>query len=113
MRLVLRVLLSGLAVVLLSEFLDGVNVDNYKTAIIVAVVVAVLNLIVKPLLVLFTLPVTVFTLGLFMLVINAVIIMLADYLIDGFSVTGIWSAMGFSVLLSILQAILAMFLKKD
>lgn len=113
MRLFLRLLLSAVAVVILSEFLDGVTLNSYKTAVIVAFAIGVLNLLVKPLLVLFTLPVTILTLGLFMLVINAIIIMLADFLVDGFSVSGIWSAMGFSLLLSILQSILFMFLKKD
>lgn len=113
MKLVLRVLLSALAVIIAAEFLDGVNVNNYVTAVIVAVTIAVLNLLVKPLLVVLTLPITVLTLGLFMLVINAVIIMLSGYFVGGFSVSGIWSAMGFSLLLSIVQSLLYMFLNND
>jgi len=70
------------------------------------VVLSVLNLLVKPLLVILTLPVTILTLGLFLLVINAVIILLASNLVSGFAVDGFWTALLFSLLLSLLQALL-------
>ncbi|CAZ96601.1 phage holin family protein [Zobellia galactanivorans] len=113
MKLILRILLSALAVVILSKVLPHVFVDSYTTAIIVAVVLSLLNFIVKPILVLLTLPVTILTLGLFLLVINAVIILLADNLIDGFTVDGILWAILFSLLLSFLQSILFSLLKED
>ncbi|MBC6999703.1 phage holin family protein [Cytophaga sp. FL35] len=113
MKLILRILLSALAVVILSKILPNVSVDSYLTAVIVAVVLSLLNLIVKPILVIFTLPVTILTLGLFLLIINAIIILLADNLIDGFSVDGIWWALLFSLLLSFLQSILFSLLKED
>lgn len=113
MNLILRVLLSAVAVVVLSKILPGVGVDTYVTAIIVAVVLSLLNFIVKPILVILTLPVTIVTLGLFLLVINAIIILLADKLVDGFGVDSIWWALIFSLLLSIFQSILFSFLKKD
>lgn len=113
MNLILRVLLSAVAVVVLSKILPGVGVDTYLTAIIVAVVLSLLNFIVKPILVILTLPVTIITLGLFLLVVNASIILLADYFVDGFSVSNIWWALIFSLLLSIFQSILFSFLKKD
>ncbi|MDO1502469.1 phage holin family protein [Winogradskyella maritima] len=103
MKLIIRLLLNALAVFILAHVLDGVAVDGYVGAIIVAVVLAILNLLVKPILVILTLPVTIVTLGLFLLVINALIILLADKLIDGFAVSGFWTAILFSVLLSILQ----------
>lgn len=106
MKLVIRLLLTALAVIVLSKLLSGVNVDSYTTAIIVAIVLALLNLFVKPLLVLLTLPATILTLGLFLFVINACIILLADKLIDGFSVSSFWIALLFSILLTILQSIL-------
>lgn len=106
MKLVIKLLLTALAVVVLSKLLSGVNVDSYTTAIIVAIVLALLNLFVKPLLVLLTLPATILTLGLFLFVINACIILLADKLIDGFSVSSFWIALLFSILLTILQSIL-------
>jgi len=113
MNLILRVLLSAVAVVVLSKILPGVGVDTYLTAIIVAVVLSLLNFIVRPILVILTLPVTIITLGLFLLIVNASIILLADYFVDGFSVTNIWWALIFSLLLSIFQSILFSFLKKD
>lgn len=113
MKLIIRLLLNAIAVFFLANVLNGVQVDNYVTAIIVAVVLSVLNLLVKPILVILTLPITFITLGLFLLVINAIIIFLADTLIDGFSVSSIWTAILFSILLSILQAILHSFMKKD
>ncbi|MDT7829597.1 phage holin family protein [Pricia sp. S334] len=106
MKLILRVLLSGLAVVILSKILPHVSVDSYFTAIVVAIVLSLLNLIVRPILVILTLPVTILTLGLFLLIINAIIILLADNLISGFSVDGFWWALLFSLLLSFLQSLL-------
>lgn len=113
MKSILRILLSALAVVLLSKLLPGVNVDTYTTAIIVALVLSLLNFIVKPLIIIFTLPVTILTLGLFLLVINASIILLADYFVDGFVVKNMLWALIFSFLLSCLQSILFSMLKED
>lgn len=113
MKLILRILLSALAVVVLSKILPGVGVDTYTTAIIVAIVLSLLNFIVKPILVILTLPVTIITFGLFLLIINAIIILLADNLIAGFTVDNIWWALLFSLLLSFLQSILFSLLKKD
>lgn len=113
MKLIIKLLLNALAVIVLARLLSGVQVDGYLTAIIVAVVISVLNLIVKPILVIFTLPVTIVTLGLFLLVINAIIILLADGLVDGFAVSNFWWAILFSVLLSILQSFLHSLLKEE
>ncbi|WP_375323607.1 phage holin family protein [Flagellimonas sp. GZD32] len=113
MKLILRLLLNAIAVVILSYILPGVGVDSMMTAIIVAVVLSVLNFLVKPILVILTLPITILTLGLFLLVINAIIILFAANLIDGFQVVSFWWAVIFSLLLSILQAILHSVLKED
>ncbi len=113
MKFLLRMLLSALAVVILSKVLPGVGVDSYVTAIMVAIVLSLLNFLVKPLLVILTLPITIITLGIFLLFINAIIILLADYFITGFSVTNIWWAIIFSLLLSFLQSILFSLLKED
>jgi putative membrane protein len=88
-------------------------VDSYWTAILVAVVLSLLNFIVKPILIIFTLPVTILTLGLFLLIINAIIILLADYLVTGFDVEGLWWALLFSLLLSLLQSIMFSLLRED
>ncbi|MCF7568332.1 phage holin family protein [Sabulilitoribacter arenilitoris] len=115
MKLIIKLLLNAVAVFVISYLLrnNGVELDNYLTAIIVAVVLSVLNLFVKPILVILTLPITIVTLGLFLLIINAIIILLADKLIDGFSVSSIWIAVLFSILLSVLQSILHSLLKED
>ncbi|WP_452225158.1 phage holin family protein [Lacinutrix chionoecetis] len=113
MNLIIRLLLNAVAVFVLAHVLNGVNVDGYGSAIIVALVLSILNLLVKPILVILTLPITIVTLGLFLIVINALLILLADKLIDGFSVNNIWWAILFSILLSVLQSLLQSFLKKD
>jgi putative membrane protein len=113
MKFILRLVLSAIAVVVIAKLLPGVGLDNYTTALIVAAVLAILNVLVKPILVIFTLPITIVTFGLFLLIINAIIILLADKMIDGFSVASLWTAILFSILLSILQSILYGLLKED
>ncbi|WP_026979170.1 phage holin family protein [Flavobacterium tegetincola] len=112
MSLIVRLLVTAILVTLLANFLGGVAVDSFMTSIVVAVVLALLNLFVKPILVLFTLPVTIFTFGLFLLFINAIIIMLCNELVDGFSVVNFWSALLFSILLSIGQTLVFSFSKE-
>lgn len=113
MNLIIRLLLTAIAVVILAKFLPGVQVAGFTGAIIVAIVLALLNLILKPILIILTLPITVVTLGLFLLVINAIIILLAANFLDGFAVNGFWTALLFSLLLSLLQAIMFSILKED
>ncbi|GMN05931.1 hypothetical protein MTsPCn5_13200 [Croceitalea sp. MTPC5] len=113
MKFILRILLSALAVVLLAKLLPGIGVDSYVTAIVVALVLGLLNFLVKPVLVILTLPVTLVTFGLFLLVINAIIILLADYFVTGFEVQSVLWAIVFSLLLSFLQSILFSILKED
>lgn len=105
MKLLLRILVTALLVMILSYLMSGVIVDELTTAITVAIVLALLNFFVKPILVLFTLPVTIVTLGLFLLVINALMIMLCDHFIEGFRVSSFWTALFFSILLSISQSL--------
>lgn len=108
MGFILKLLLTGAAAMLTAYILPGVSIDGYVTAIILALVLAVLNAIVRPILVLLTIPVTILTLGLFLLVINALIILLADSLIAGFDTDGFLTALLFSLVLSIITAILDM-----
>ena len=107
MNVIVRILVTAFIVLLLANFLGGVSVDGFGTSIIVAIVLGLLNLIVKPLMVLFTLPVTLLTLGLFLFVINAVIILLCSELVGGFHVASFWTALLFSILLSILQSVMS------
>jgi putative membrane protein len=106
MKFLIKILVTSLAVLFSAYLLPGISVDYYTTAILVALVIALLNTFLKPLLVLLTIPVTVLTLGLFLLVINAFIILLTSELINGFRVDGFWWAMLFSIILSVVTSIL-------
>jgi putative membrane protein len=106
MNLLIRILLSAIAVILTSYLLPGVHIRDFLSAVIVAVILAILNGILKPILVILTIPITILTLGLFLLVINAVIILLASSLVPGFYVDGFWWALLFSIILSIISYLL-------
>ena len=114
MEFVIRLLLTTVIVVLLANFLPGVTIDSFTTGLWVAVVLGILNMFLKPVLVFLTLPATVVTLGLFLFVINAVIIMLAAYFVGGFHVSGFWTALLFSIVLTFVQSLVnGMFQKKE
>lgn len=106
MKFILKILLTAVAVLIIEKILPGISVDSFTTAIWVAVVLGILYALLKPILVILTLPVTILTLGLFLLVINAIIISLTGNLIDGFTVAGFWSALFFSILLSVFESFL-------
>lgn len=105
MNLILRIISTSILVMVISYLMKGVVVDEFSTALTVAIVLGLLNFFVKPVLVLFTLSVTVFTLGFFLLVINAIIILLCDHFVDGFDVNGFWTALFFSIILSLSQSL--------
>jgi putative membrane protein len=105
---IIKLLLTAAAVWFGATYLTGIKVDNYTTAIIVALVLALLNTFVKPVLTLLSFPITLLTLGLFLLVINVIIIYIADYFIAGFSVSGFIPPLLFSFGLSIVGCILGM-----
>ena len=113
MNLIIRLLITAAVAYGLTYVLEAVNIADFKTAIIFSLVLGLLNAIVKPILVLLTIPVTIFTLGLFLLIINAVIILVADKLIPGFSVDGFWWALIFSLVLSVVSGIVSSLLKRD
>ena len=101
----IKLLLTALAVLITAYLLPGVHVTNFFWALLVAAVLALLNVTIKPLLIIITIPVTVFTLGLFLLVINAIIILLASAIIPGFQVDDFWWALGFSLVLYLINKI--------
>lgn len=112
MNALLKLLIGTIAVLVADLLLRGVSlgdmdtVNGVLTAILTAAVLALLNAFLKPILVLFTLPITIFTLGLFLLVINAGLVMLAAKLVPGFHVDSFWWALGFSLVLSVVQGFL-------
>ena len=104
MNALLRIVISAVVAFGLSYVLPGVHINTFLTAVILAVVLGLLNLFIKPLLVILTLPITIFTFGLFLFFINALIIMLASAFVRGFRVDGFWWAFLFSLLLSVLTS---------
>ncbi|MEN8123527.1 MAG: phage holin family protein [Bacteroidota bacterium] len=113
MQFILKILLTAIAVLIIEYILPGVTVDSYVTAIWVALILGILYAILKPILVVLTLPVTIVTLGLFLFVINALIVLLTNKMVDGFDVSGFWVALIFSILLSIVQSILYKVIDKE
>lgn len=107
MKYIIQILVNALAVIILAKILPGIYVDSMGTAVWVAFALSVLNMLVKPLLIIFTLPITVLSLGVFLLVINAIIINMAAYFVTGFDVGNLFIAFVFSLLLSILQSFLS------
>lgn len=103
MKLVMKLLVSSLAVFIAGSILPGVSVDSFITAVLVAVVLGAINLILKPILVILTLPITIVTLGMFAFVINALLVLLVNYLVPGFKVDGFLNALLFSLVLSIIN----------
>ena len=89
-----------------AYILPGVHVQNFWTALVLALVMGILNILVKPLLVLLTFPITLVTFGLFLLVINALMVLLASHLVSGFMVDGFLSAFLFSILISLINLVL-------
>ena len=113
MKLLLRLLITTFIVIILSYFMSGVGVDKLSTAIKVAVILGLLNTFLKPVLVFFSFPITVVTLGLFLLAINAGMVLLCDYWLAGFTVSSFLTALFFSILLSVSQSILYRFINDD
>ena len=95
-----KLLLTTILVIFLAYIMPGVEVHSFWSALGVAIALGLLNTFLKPLLIIITIPFTIITFGLFLLVINACIILLADAIIDGFMVDGFWWALLFSLVLS-------------
>ena len=108
MNFIVKLILSAIAVLITAWLLPGVSVEgnSFFTALMIAAALAFLNAILKPILVFLTIPITILTLGLFYLVINAAIILLATKLVSGFHVNGFITALLFSLVLSVTASIL-------
>ena len=102
--LLTRLIVSSLSVFLAGWLLPGVQIDSFTTAVGIAIVLGLLNATLKPLLVIVTIPITVMSLGLFLLIINAIIIGVADQWIDGLHVRSTWTAILFSFLISTISS---------
>lgn len=104
-QMVLRLLLSAAGLGLASVWLDGVHVAQPITLFWAALLLGIANAVVRPILILLTLPVTLLTLGLFLFVINAAMLGLVSWFLPGFSLDGFWSALGAWFIIAVLQAI--------
>ena len=103
---VTKTIVMTLAIIIASYLMSGVHVDNVFVAILAAIVISLLNNFIRPILIVLTLPFTLVSMGLFLLVINAIIILLASRIVPHFGVDGFWTAMGFSLLITILNYLL-------
>ena len=101
----IRLILSAVAVFICANVLPGAHVDGFLIAIVVAGVLAILNVLLKPILIILTIPITFVTFGLFLLVINTILVLMVDWLVPGFTVDGFWWALVFSIVLSIVNAV--------
>lgn len=103
MQLFLYLIINGLAVFITGYLLPGVKIENFLNAIVVAVVLGIANKLIKPILIILTLPLNVLTLGFFTFIINGLIILLTSVVVPGFSVKNIWWAIIFSIVLSFIS----------
>ena len=108
-----KVLATSVAVLVAAYLLNGVSVDSTATAIIVAVVLGLLNSFVKPILIILTIPFTIVTLGLFLLVINILMIRWAAEIVHGFTVDGWFSALLFSIIVSLVTSLIEGLIKRQ
>ena len=106
MNIFIRIIITAILVLVIDYFMMGIAVASFATSILVAIVLALLNTFIKPLLIFFTFPVTILTLGLFLLVINAIIIILCSEIVGGFHVDSFWTALLFSIILSLSQSLM-------
>lgn len=101
LNMILRWIVFALAIIFVAWIIPGISVDNFLSAMLVCIVLALINAFIKPLLQIISLPINILTLGLFTLVINALLMMFAGYITPGFEVEGFVSALLGSILLSL------------
>ena len=113
MSFLLQWLVSGVAIIITAYLLPGVALEGFLAALVTALVLGLVNAIIRPILILLTLPLNILTLGLFTLVINALLIMLAASIVPGFAVQGFWWALLFGIVLAIVNFALSPLLKSS
>ncbi len=106
MGALVNLLITGIAVFVAPYILPGVRVDSFTTAVIVAVLLAVVNTLIKPIILLLTLPINILSLGLFTFIINGLLVLMISNLVKGFTVESLWWATLFSLVVSIVSAVL-------
>ena len=113
MKTLIHFIVSTIAILITAYILPGVHVSGLLAAFVLAVVLGAINLILRPILIFLTLPITILTLGLFVLVINGLLVMLASYIVLGFTVDSFWYALLFGIVLAIVNWILEIFDREE
>lgn len=113
MNIIINLILSTIAVIISAYVLPGVSVDGFLTAVVVAVILALVNTFIKPIIKILTFPISLLTLGLFSFVINALMVLLVTFIVPGFRVDGFLWALVFSIVLSLVSTAIHLFAPKD
>ena len=111
--LLIRFVVTGTAVLLTAEIIPGIEVEGPSAGIAAVILLALLNALVRPVLYLLSLPFIILTLGLFMVVINALLLQLVSFLVKGFLVEGFWPAFWGAVLISVVSSLLNLFISEE
>lgn len=111
MKIIIHLIVSSLAIIVATYLVPGATITPVS-AVVLAVVLGIINIFIKPVVKLIALPITILTLGLFSLIINALFIILASKIVPGFNVTSFWTAFWFSIVLSLINALFNLF-KED
>ncbi len=109
MQILLKIFFTWIAVMIAAKLLPGIHINDTFTALLVTIVWSLLDAIVKPLLIILTIPITIFTIGIFLIFINAIIVLIDAHFVHGFSVDNIWWALFFSFTVSVIVSLLHRF----
>lgn len=110
MRFLLRLLLNGVAVFLAAQLIPGIGVASPGAALAAGIVLGLVNAVIRPILVVLTLPVTLLTLGLFIFIVNATCLSLAAWFVPGFTISGFWAAVFGAIVISVISWLLSVIL---
>lgn len=113
MKLILTWLISSLAVIVSAYLVPGAQITGFLAALLAAIMLGAVNSFIRPILLFLTLPINILTLGLFTLVINALMVLLAAAIVPGFSISSFWVALLFSVILSVITWLMEQVIEKD
>ncbi|MDM5292720.1 phage holin family protein [Peribacillus simplex] len=113
MNIIMRFLINGLVLLVIDWLLDSITIKSYGTALLAVFILSIMNLLVRPILLLITLPITILTFGLFSFIINAFTFQITSYVVSGFVIHSFWGALIGSLLLSFIQSLLIKKSKKN
>ncbi len=105
MKYFFRMIINSMIIVILAYILPSIFIDGFVTALKVALILSLLNTFIKPIFIILTFPITILTLGLFLLIINTIMVLITDHFIDGFKISSFLGALFFSIVLSIIQGL--------